>query len=212
MGMTSYERVYRALMETTTCKAVWAEAVKAVDSVALEKVMWTLRQNTDTATVVPVFQFTAGFSWREYDLSIDQVQAPLFLTADMARKVIDAHFGSGKDVKTFNCKGEIVRNGGFVNRKTRWGREKEHQDEFYQFLLDAFQDEVEEKLIAATKRLRDEIQEMRKTEAYYKSREEALIGFCKNTITQALLPWHTMKQSVLQDAWDQFICTAIMDT
>jgi hypothetical protein len=211
-GMTSYERVYHALMETTTCKKRWAEALKALDEVTIKEVTWSPVIGTDTADARSTFHFTAGFAWAGDSIAGSDVSARNFMPQTTATEIIDAHFGSEKDVKTFNCQPSIVKSGGQVSRKTEYGREKEYQSDFHDHLLDAFRDKVAEKLTATTKRLRAEARKMKKSEAYRKAKEEALIGFCKDTITKALLPWHEMEQSILQDAWDQFICTAIMRT
>lgn len=207
--MTSYERVYNALLTTSTCKEVLAAAKKSIQTVKVKSVEWRLSTTDDTASAVPTFLFTEEFSWSG-DTTHSECAARTFLTNTMTRKVIDVHFGPEKDVKTFNCSPDIVKTGGTVSRKTDWGREKEYQNDFHDFLMDKFVEDVGADVKAATKRLRAEIEVMRATPEFKQSQREALIGFCKETLTRALLPWHEMEQSVLEEAWDQFICTAIM--
>ena len=209
--MTSYERVYNALFITTTCKEVWASALKTMDEVKIGRVEWRCQTSEDSAKAIPQFHFTNETVWGGESISTSEVNARTLLTEEMARKVIDIHFGSEKDVKTFNCKTDIVRCGGTVSRKNRYDeREKQYQSDFHDFLLDKFRAEAHDALKVTTKRLRKECSEMTETAAFKQARREALIGFCKNTLTRALLPWHEMEQSVLEEAWDQFICTAIM--
>jgi hypothetical protein len=209
--MTSYERVYRLLCDTPTGKDVWDRAVKALASMKVDRVEWRLKKTDDTATAVPVFCLSNGSSWDGDSLNVAELRPRDFLTMDAAREIIEKHFGPDKDVKTFNCKTSIVKAGGTVNRKNRWGeREQHYQEDFHDFILRRFTEETGATFRDAGKRLRQECEDMKTTQEFRQSQREALIGFCKDTLTKALLPWHEMEQSVLEEAWDQFICTAIM--
>jgi hypothetical protein len=200
------------LFATSTCKDAWRAALEDLEKCKIEKVTWSLSQGTDHSKAVATFHLTGGFSWSENGFRSNDVSAYNFMTDQLARKIIDVHYGSDKDVKTFNCAKHIVRSGGEVSRKTRWGREKEYQDGFDRWLRTKFESEADKEMKAATLRLRADIVGMMATDEFRQARQEALVGFCKNDITKALLPWHGMDQQTLQDAWDQFICTAIMRT
>jgi hypothetical protein len=210
--VTSYERVYRLLFNTSTCKAAWEAALQDLKNCKIEKVGWSLSQTSDESQAKATFYFTGNFSWREDSLQHAEISAHNFMTSDLAKKVIDVHYGPEKDVKTFNCKASIVKGGGTVNRKTDYGREQEYQDSFPEWLRDRFTNEAAEEMKATTLRLKQLVAAMKATDEFRQSRQDALVEFCKNDITKALLPWHNMDQQTLQDAWDQFICTAIMRT
>lgn len=210
--ITSYERVYRLLSETSTCKDVWAAALRDLDECRIERVKWSLRQGPDASNALATFYFTSGFAWREDQTAAD-VNAKTFLTNDMCEKILKVHFGSNKDVKTFNCSVRIVCGGGVISRKNEYGRRgQEYQDSFGTWLQEHFIEKVGDKLQTTTNRLWALVSDMKATEEFAKARHEALVSFCKDDITKALLPWHSMDQQTLQDAWDQFICTAIMRT
>jgi hypothetical protein len=211
-GITSYERVYRALFETSTCKDAWNAALKDLGEIKIEKVTWSLSQSTDESSALATFHFNAGFAWGEKTVSSSDIDARTVMTAELARKVIDIHFGSDKDVKTFNCNANVVRRGGTISRKTKYGREQDYQEDFHDWLLSRFREEATDQMKAATKKAKADVKKMEATNEFRQARQEALVGFCKDDITKALLPWHNMEQQVLQDAWDQFICTAIMRT
>ncbi len=209
--MTSYERVYNLLTKTSTYNEAVASALQSLKDVTIEKVDFILQSSEDTSKATPLFRFTSGFGWHGNDVNASEVHARHFLTKEMIMKVIDIHYGSDKDVKTFNCKKSIVTSGGTVSRKNRWGeREQQHQYDFEDHCTVAFREMAKDEMKATTVRLRDEIARMTDTDEFKKARREALIGFCKQTLVRALLPWQEMEQSVLEEAWDQFICTTIM--
>jgi len=209
--MTSYERVYRALAETSLCKTKWDQAIKDLENVKIDRVEWRLRTTEDTSKAIPVFHFTAGFSWDGESLSTADVRPQTFMPSEAATEIIEKCFGPDKEVKTFNCKTSIVKAGGTVNRKNKYGeREQHYQYDFHDFLIERFKEEAGDIMRATTTRLRQECKNMQTTAEFRQSQREALIGFCKDTLTRALLPWHEMEQSVLEEAWEQFICTAIM--
>lgn len=210
-GMTSYERVYRALFETETCKQGWKAAFEAIDSIEITEVKWRLELSDSGAKAMASFHLSGGAGvWGE---SFDQLElaARTFMTEELAREVISKHFGPDKDVKTFNCNESIVRRGGQVSRKTSYGREQCYQEDFRDFLVTQFAAEAHEKLRQGTAKVKAAIIAMKGTEEFRKARHEALVEFCKEHISKALMPWHGMEDSVLQDAWDRFICKAIMD-
>lgn len=212
-GITSYERVYRLLRQTSTCVDAWNAALRDLAECKIEKVTWTLRQGTDKSEARATFHFTGDFAWSEGNISSSEVSAHTFITSALCTKVLDLHYGPEKDVKTFNCSRSVVRSGGTVSRKNSYGeRERDYQDGFDRWLRYRFEEEASEQMKDATKRLKAEIKKMKATPELQKARQEALVGFCKDDITKALLPWHTMDEATLQDAWDQFICTAIMRT
>lgn len=208
--MTSYERVYHALFATPTCKRLWKEAIESLDKIKIESVSWVCRTTEDTARAVPVFQLTGDRSWNGEHLSHSEISAREVMPDTVAREIIKVHFGSDKDVKTFNCSADIVLSGGTVSRKTSYGREKVYQSDFHDFLLDKFREKASDAIKDVNKRLKQACKDMQDTPAFRQSQREALVGFCKDALTKALLPWHEMEQSVLEEAWDQFICTAIM--
>jgi hypothetical protein len=211
-GMTSYERVYRALFKTETCVQGWKTALEAIDTIKITEVKWRLDMSDSGAKAVASFVMSgdAG-TWGETNLDQLELAARTFMTEELAREVISKHFGPDKDVKTFNCNESIVRRGGNVSRKTKWGREQCYQEDFRDFLVTRFAEEAQEKLRMATAKIKADIIAMKGTEEFRKARHEALVEFCKEHISKALMPWHGMEDSVLQDAWDRFICKAIMD-
>jgi len=210
---TSYDAVYELLFKTSTCQDIWKAALKDLDEVKIEKVTWDLSRGTDTAKADPTFHFTGGFSWSGNNLASAELCAEAFIKNEFVKKILELHYGPGREVKTRNCKRDVVKNGGTVSRKNDDDeRERQYQESFHSFLTDKFRDEVRKKMTEETKRLKHEVKAMMKTVEFRQSQHEALVGFCKDTITTALLPWHSMDQQVLQDAWDQFICTAIMRT
>jgi len=209
-GMTSYEKVYRLLRETYTCKSIWDNAYQTLKECKIEKVSFTLRQTSDESKASAIFHFTGDFQWGELYYDGCECNVNNFLTGEMAKSVIDAHYGPDKDVKTRNCKHEIVLKGGYISRKTEYGRNKERQESFIQWLKNQFEYENRDLLKETTQRLQSEVKTQ--LETVHQARQEALVSFCKNDITKALLPWHGMDEHILQDAWNQFICTVIMNT
>ena len=210
--MTSYDRVYKALFETSTCQNMWTAIIKDIDSVRVKEVEWVLHpEGQATAKAKFVLTGEAG-SWSENEVNVAQLSVYRFLSSEYAKKVIQLHFGSEKDVKTFNCSLNIVKRGGQVSRKDDNGdRFKDHQGSFHDFLTMKLEEDASKEMKVASDKVRVEIKLLMATDEFKQSRHEALVGFCKDTITNALMPWHGMEEQVLRDAWDQFICTAIMD-
>jgi hypothetical protein len=212
VGMTSYDKVYNALLQTSTCQDMISALQRDMTSVKVESVTWNLVIG-EKAEAKAVFHLSGTYGvWPGANLESHRLSVYNFISDELVNKIISLHFGPEKDVKTFNCKREFVKRGGHVNRKNDCGeREKDYQRSFQEFLTSKLSEENAVQMEVATKRLKLEIKEIMETEEFQKGQHEALVGFCKNTITKALMPWHNMEERTLQDAWDQFICTTIMD-
>jgi hypothetical protein len=203
---TSYDKIYELLLATDEGQALMAATKDKIRNVKLDKVKFRLSHDRPY-NAVPQFVFSCRVTW---DGGPRDLSASSFVDSDDAEKVVRDCFGSDKKVKTRNCSPHIVRDGGLVQTKVDGCRESRHQQSFYRWVVDQVEEEFETVIAEERKRLAGEVKALVKTEEFAQSRHEALVNFCKDTITKALLPWNHMSEQVLNDAWDQFICAAAM--
>jgi hypothetical protein len=205
---SSYAKVYVALTKTET----WNKLIEAVETklrdAKVDSVAFKCTATSEKVFVYPLLKIMYSDlkteEW-EYghvnDAERWSISYNHLWNATDFWQVIDNHFGPDKDVKTRNCKLEVLKHGNY----------KKDTKSFYSWASDMLETKYLESIKETVKRLRVDCLKVLATETYAQALKDAEVKFCKSTITAAMMQWRHMPDEILREAWDQFIATAVME-
>jgi hypothetical protein len=198
MGTTSYDKIYHMMTKTTGFKALIADVLTKMENLEITNVTHHLNIK-DTAYTNATFSTNLGSTHGEGRY----LQPSDVLEHDSVRTVLEAHFGV--DVKTYNCSRDTVFDGGYLNHSNR------HQNSFYYYAYNWLSDNHSDALERGSHRLKTKIAEKMASEEFKADAHACLVRRCKETIVKAMMPWREMDDSVLKDAWSEFLCNSIIE-
>lgn len=204
---SSYGKIYYRLIQTTTFRQLRDNAINALSRARVEKIEFRLEQTDDSSRVVPVFlvpfapenviKFGPDVSeWNISDYSV--------FPSGTFTPVVTNHFGEDKEVKTRNCRKKILEDGKFENHRLA-------VPAFDNFARDEAMKDARPIVEEALGRIKRQAIMMKDSPAFATMEETALVTFCKQYLTKAMLKWRKMPEAVLKEAWNQFVTVDIMD-
>jgi len=210
---SSYYKVYVALTKTSTYRAIIDEIREGLATATIDAMYFEAEvrgEGTDAKAVVyPVFHVKYGKIGGEYPwkwnpprvTDVDwSISSSKLWNAARINDIIKNHFGPRLDVKTRNCKLQMLENGSYSR----------HIDSFYTWMTERLTLEFRDLIKETRDRLTASCHKVLNSEEYSKSKDQATITFCKNGITNVMMQWRHMPDHILKEAWDQFIATTVM--
>ena len=201
--MSGYQTVYRLLLQSNTGQRLWQEIEQKLRDVKVFKVDFVFTVK-DKAEIYP--KFILSHDMGDFD---GQIRLHRLFSYDDIREVIDNHFG--QDVKTYNCRRAVLLQGGTIKTKINGEMEQKYQFDFGDYLRHEIDAKLAHNIREANERIRQQIQEIKSSERFQQQKQNALIAKCKDTIVQNLMPWRDLDQKILDEAWQQFLCAAVIE-
>lgn len=209
---SSYYKVYMALTKTETWRTIEARIEETLANIKVDSVTFKYHVLSDDrkATAYPVFKITykpsdktQDWEYRNVNDAEHQWNVPghyLWNHSD-STAILNNHFGSDKEVKTRNCKLQMMVDGSY----------KKDIKSFSNWMAARFENQFGDMIRNTRDRLRFDCLRILATEVYAQSLKNAEIQFCKDSITRAMMEWRHMPDAVLREAWDQYITTVVME-
>jgi hypothetical protein len=210
---SSYIKVYIALTETVTWKALVDDITDSLTNATVDEINFeceTKGEGTDAKSIVyPVFRIKYAkmggeYPWKHNPPSLDEtrwnISSIKLWPPERIKAVVDNEFGTHKAVKTRNCKYEMIINGKY----------RKSLSSFHEHSCTILEAKFKDLKAATLERLKSDCLRVMRSPEFTKSKEEATIKFCKDTICNTMMRWRHMPDSILREALDQFVATTVM--
>ena len=223
---SSYDRINRALWALPEARRFREDLVRAMRKSRYAGYGFRLDDpgGTDKASAQPTWRYvyaTDQFGQpAEHEVSsVSDVMlvASTVVTYNRVNRFVDENFGPNRQVKTFNCRKNYVKEG----RPAKWAKNSDHKiqdstQSFHEFVMERFRDGEDPELKAererAEYRLRAAMIAVEKTEEYRMARVEAMRGFAKEAIKSVMCRFGHVDEATLREALDEYVLHGVMES
>jgi len=196
----SYEKIYRALMDTEDAKKLEERVQKAYSEACVIRFEFTLTVHDGRPVAVPMF-YTQG-PFRPFQLNC--AYCPVMGVIERAdfRNIARDHFGV--DVPTFFCRKNTVLDG------CRSERGRVDTISFSDWAVAEVETKYQKLRSVAEQRLNEQSQALRDAPDYSGKEQEYLVRCCHDDVVRVMSSYSFLGDEVLRDALREFQVAEVM--